>query len=140
MAASVIATVVSVVAAVCARILADELKAWRPWLTGKLIAFAARWVPDDQRDRYEEEWSAYVEETPGGVGRVFAALGLLWAATQIGFVSWKHRQKGADATEGGKRQRRVGIVTLLNKISEFVNRFEAEFFMFGSASQLVSCL
>jgi hypothetical protein len=136
MAASVIMTVVSVVAAICARILADELKAWRPWLTRRLIAFAARRVPTEQQDRYEEEWASYVEEITGEVGRVLAAVGLLRAAIQIGIVSRRDSRKRMNATGEGRAQRRVVVAELLHRFSRVFLRFEVWIFTISFTFEL----
>jgi hypothetical protein len=120
MATFIIKTVGAIAAAASSRILADEFKAWRPWLTARVITLATRRLPADQRDRYEEEWWSYVEDTPGEVGRVLAALGLLWAAVQIGCAS------------------RLTIAHLLAKSREALIRFNVEIFTFALTIQLAT--
>ncbi|MEH7904345.1 sugar transferase [Rhizobium laguerreae] len=65
------------------KILAEEFKAWRPNIVHRLVAVAASLLSDVDRDRYREEWSAYVEEIPGDLGKVFSAIGFVWAATRM---------------------------------------------------------
>jgi hypothetical protein len=83
MAASVEMAVLGLVAAVTSKILADEFKAWRPRLTKSLITLAVRKLPEEQHARYGEEWSSYVEEIPGEVGKLLGALSLLRAGTKL---------------------------------------------------------
>jgi hypothetical protein len=83
MAAFVIMTVVSIATAASSKILADEFTAWRPHLTKKLITLAVRRLPEEQCERYREEWLSYVEEIPGELGKLLAAVGLLWAGIKL---------------------------------------------------------
>jgi hypothetical protein len=83
MAASVITTLIGIVAAASSKVLADEFKAWSPRMTKRLIALAIRSLPEEQCERYSEEWLSYVEEIPGELGKLFAAVGLLWAGIKL---------------------------------------------------------
>lgn len=69
--------------AVFSKILADEFKAWAPWLVARIIAFAAMQMPKDERERVREEWSAWVRDVPGDLGKIFAAIGFVWGAVRI---------------------------------------------------------
>ena len=66
----------SILIAAFSRQLADEFKAWTPWLIRKLVAFAVRRLPADRQERYSEEWTSYIEEIPGEIGKILAALTL----------------------------------------------------------------
>jgi len=66
----------SILIAAFSRQLADEFKAWTPWLVRKLVAFAVRRLPADRQERYSEEWTSYIEEIPGEIGKILAALTL----------------------------------------------------------------
>ena len=75
--------VLGVIAAAVSRQLADEFKAWTPWIIGRLVKRAVRKLPEDCRDRFEEEWLSHIHETPGEVGKLTAALGFLFAARRM---------------------------------------------------------
>jgi MraZ protein len=70
----------AVVTSAIARLLADEFKAWNPKLTGVIVRLAALILPKQERARYSEEWSAHVNDTPGEVGKLCAAIGCVWAS------------------------------------------------------------
>jgi hypothetical protein len=64
---------------------ADEFKAWTPWLTNRLIEFSVSRLPQNLKERYREEWSRHVEDTPGQVGKIAVAAGFLKASQTIGW-------------------------------------------------------
>jgi hypothetical protein len=72
-----------VLAAMLGRFLADDLKAWCPFLTDSLINLAVRRLPSDLQDRYVEEWRAHIADTPGEIGKLFCAAGFLWAGWRV---------------------------------------------------------
>ncbi|MGO7531689.1 sugar transferase [Rhizobium leguminosarum] len=80
---AVIIIVSGVLGSAFSKILAEEFKAWRPNIVHRLVAVAASLLSDVDRDRYREEWSAHVEEVPGDLGKVFSAIGFLWAAARM---------------------------------------------------------
>lgn len=75
---------VTIFIAALSRTLADEFKAWQPHWTSKLIGAAVRILPEHERERYHEEWSAHAEDIPGDLGKLFYASGLIWAAYSMG--------------------------------------------------------
>jgi Bacterial sugar transferase len=75
-----IIAVLDILAAITSRQLADEFKAWTPRIIERLIKRAVQNLPEEQRERCEEEWSAHVCDTPGEIGKLIAALGFLRAA------------------------------------------------------------
>ena len=52
----------TLVLGVAGSLLASELYAWSPRLVRWLVARAVARLPDAERDRYREEWSAHVED------------------------------------------------------------------------------
>src|SRR5690349_10493989 len=62
---------------------ANEFRAWTPTLVDFLISRAARKLPEDQRERYEEEWASYVRDIPGETGKVVSAIGLMFASQRM---------------------------------------------------------
>ncbi len=69
---------VFLVTAVLLPMLLAELGDWCPWLAKRLVRWSARRLrsPED-RARYEEEWVANLDEVPGKLSRLVAALGYL---------------------------------------------------------------
>ena len=121
MGASVIVTVVGVAVAASSKILAEEFKAWRPWLTNKLIALAVRRLHEQQRERYGQEWPSYVEEIPGDIGKTIAAAFLVWAGVRLG---WIWRVEHRTAASASKRGRKINLKPAL--------RFREEGMILGS--------
>ncbi|TBA86287.1 sugar transferase [Rhizobium ruizarguesonis] len=80
---AVIIIVCGVLGSAFSKILADEFKAWRPNIVRRMIGIAASLLSDADRDRYHEEWSAYVEDVPGDLGKLFSASGFVWAAARM---------------------------------------------------------
>ncbi|MBY5838071.1 sugar transferase [Rhizobium leguminosarum] len=80
---AVIIIVSGVLGSAFSKILADEFKAWRPNIVHRVIGIAASLLSNADRDRYHEEWSAHVEEVPGDLGKLFSAIGFLWAAARM---------------------------------------------------------
>jgi sugar transferase EpsL len=74
--------VVALLWRIVSAILTDELKAWTPTLVDRLIQSAVRRLPEEQRERFAEEWPSHVSEVPGNLSKLYAALGFLRA-------SWK---------------------------------------------------
>lgn len=72
-----------VLAAMLGRFLADDLRAWCPSLANGLIDLAVRRLPQDLRERYAEEWQAHIAETPGEIGKLVCAIGILWAGWRV---------------------------------------------------------
>ena len=42
---------------VTARVLGDDVKEWLPWITKRLVDRAVSRLPEEERGRFEEEWS-----------------------------------------------------------------------------------
>jgi hypothetical protein len=80
---AVLTIVASVFAAALSDQLADEFRAWTPWLTQWLIDRAASKLPEPLRDRYKEEWASHVADIPGQVGKLLVAASFLRAASAI---------------------------------------------------------
>lgn len=79
----VVLGILALVASALSKILADEFKAWRPALVAKIVGLAVSLMPYHERDRYVEEWSAYVDEVPGDLGKLLTATGLIVASLRM---------------------------------------------------------
>jgi hypothetical protein len=75
--------ILGVVTAALSRLLADECKAWVPWLTKWFVRRAAAGLPENQRERYKEEWESHIDEIPGDIGKIVTALGFVMAAKKM---------------------------------------------------------
>jgi hypothetical protein len=75
--------VASVLTAVLAGLAADEFGAWTPSMIRNLIKFAVRRLPENQRERFHEEWQSHVNDVPGRVGKLLVAAGFSIAAYDL---------------------------------------------------------
>ena len=76
-------SVLGLLGAAVSRQLADEFKAWTPRIIESFIRCAIRKLPEDQRERFREEWRSHINETPGEIGKFFIALTLLSAPRKM---------------------------------------------------------
>lgn len=60
-----------------------EFTAWTPWIIERLIRRAVTKLPESQRERFEEEWRGHIDEIPGDIGKLVAAVGFGSAARQM---------------------------------------------------------
>ena len=65
------------------RLVSDEMKEWMPWLIEPIIASAVSMLPENERDRREEEWRSHFNEVPGQLGKLGEACSLLLGARKI---------------------------------------------------------
>lgn len=77
-----------------ARLLAGEIEAWMPWLVERRINKAVARLPEDQRERFGEEWRSHVNEIPGQIAKVVAALGFSFAAWKMASILKIERSRG----------------------------------------------
>jgi hypothetical protein len=73
----------SVVAAAFSRVLADECKDWMPTFTKWIIRRSIARLPEDHRERFQEEWQSHINEIPGQIGKVVTAVGFVLAAKRM---------------------------------------------------------
>jgi hypothetical protein len=52
-------------------------------MTQRTVDLAVRFLPQDQRERFREEWLGHVSEIPGDVGKLVVALGFVHAGFGI---------------------------------------------------------
>jgi len=70
-------------AALLGKLCADEIKAWLPSITQRIIWLAVLRLPEDQRDRYSEEWQSHLDEVPGEIARLWTACGFFIAVKRV---------------------------------------------------------
>ena len=69
-------------------LLAFEAKAWFPSLLREMIDLATLRLPRLKRDRFREEWTAHLRETPGAIVKLWQACGFVWASGRM-FPRWR---------------------------------------------------
>jgi hypothetical protein len=89
--------IISVVTAALSRLLADECKAWVPCFVKWIIRRATSKLPEDQRERYKEEWTSHIGETPGDIGKIATALDFVRAAKRISLETAEKRPQIVNA-------------------------------------------
>lgn len=96
----VVTFIIAVVVGIIAKLAADEVKAWCPWLVNRLITFAASRLSNAERARFAEEWLSHANEMPGDIAKVLHALGTVAAAYKITSFGLSVKAQ-AKTTEGG---------------------------------------
>jgi hypothetical protein len=76
-------TIVVIMLSATGRQVSDEFKAWTPHLAAKLVHSAVFVLPAEERERFAEEWLSHIDEIPGEVGKLVAAVGFIIAARRI---------------------------------------------------------
>lgn len=72
--------IAGIVGAALSQLLADEFEAWAPHIANKLIRLAVSRLPERNRERMREEWHSHLDEIPGQIGKIVAAIGFLIAS------------------------------------------------------------
>jgi lipopolysaccharide/colanic/teichoic acid biosynthesis glycosyltransferase len=103
--------VASIIGAALSQQLADELKAWTPWLAEYFVKHAIRRLPQQHRERYGEEWHAHIDEIPGQIGKLFVALGFVIASVEIARRASRKATRRSDLT-ASNHERKTGRVEL----------------------------
>jgi hypothetical protein len=70
-------------AALLGKLCADEVKAWLPSIAKRITRAAVCKLPEEQRERYDEEWSSHLEEVPGPLAKICLAFGFLYTTRQM---------------------------------------------------------
>jgi putative colanic acid biosynthesis UDP-glucose lipid carrier transferase len=84
---------------VIARVVSDDVKEWLPWITERLVERAVSQLPEQERDRFEEEWWAHIDELPGNLAKAYVAWGCLSAAKAINHIALSgHATRREEAT------------------------------------------
>jgi len=73
----------AVISAFLSRLLADEFKAWTPQIVQYLSRCAVLTLPEELRERHQEEWASHLNEIPGSLGKLFTAGRFLFAAKRM---------------------------------------------------------
>jgi hypothetical protein len=84
------ATLLTLALAVVGMLMADEIKAWLPTITQWLLNFAVKRLPEAERERRLEEWSADLQTFPEGTLKCLRAFDLSRASISI---RWSYRNR-----------------------------------------------
>ncbi len=80
---AILLAILAVVGAALTKLIADEAKAWMPWLTERMVRHAIGQLPPDQRERFNEEWRGHLNDTPGELSKLFVGIGLIFASKKM---------------------------------------------------------
>jgi len=76
-------TITTIIVMMTSRLVLAEINAWLPWLTDRFLRMAVQLLPEGEKERYYEEWSALLLDTPGKLSAAFRALDLIRGAWQL---------------------------------------------------------
>jgi hypothetical protein len=80
---AIILGMIGVLGAALSRQMADEFRAWSPWLVQRVVRYAVSVLPECERDRMLEEWERHVQDTPGDLSKFVVSIGFMFAARRI---------------------------------------------------------
>jgi hypothetical protein len=83
MAQALILALGGMLTAVLNRLSGDALHAWIPWFTQRLLDLAIKRLPEDQQERFAEEWAGHSNDVSGDVGKIAFAWGCVSAAREM---------------------------------------------------------
>lgn len=126
MAQALILALGGMLTAVLNQLSAGAFQAWISWFTRQLLNLATQGLPEDQRERFAEEWESHINEVSGDVGKIAFAWGCVSAAQEIAFtlvrfaprVEQQHEERQPFSTmqtrrESGKNPDMHGIAVAL---------------------------
>ena len=65
------------------KLLTSEIQDWLPVIARKIISFAAQRLPSCDQQRHFEQWLADNNDYPGKLGKIWHAVGCLFAANAL---------------------------------------------------------
>ncbi|MGF1620359.1 MAG: hypothetical protein ACFCUR_07070 [Rhodomicrobiaceae bacterium] len=101
-----------VVGAVLLDLIRDQAKASTPWLADWLRQQAVKRLPESMREQADEEWRAWLEETPGPLAK-------LWHA--IGFLIFTFRVPPSPQKQSRAEQKEPAFFRIFRKIDKIDN-------------------
>jgi hypothetical protein len=118
------AILVTLALAVVGTLMADEIKAWLPTMTQWLLSFAVKRLPEPERERRLEEWSADLQSFPEGAVKCLRAFDLSRASMSI---RWSYR-RGNIASQAIRHLRvwylRIWLFLVLKTVSRLQSRLK----------------
>lgn len=77
------AIVITILAGIVIILLSNEISAWLPVFSKRLLARAVRRLPKELQARYAEEWEAHLLEIPGELSKIMHLVGLQYVGRRI---------------------------------------------------------
>lgn len=108
--------IVSVLIAALSRTVAEEIEAWTPSIIRSLIKLAVGWLPEPDRERFDEEWQSHVSEVPGNVGKLVVGVGFLFAAHKMVSTGLRNHVREALSRKAAQVEELRSSVTLLVQV------------------------
>jgi hypothetical protein len=91
------------------RLVASEIQDWLPWLARRIIDRTVANLPEQERERYREEWYSHLDECPGRLGKIFHAVGCVYGARAVAVtVNHPAREKVTRPTPAAESNRIAG--------------------------------
>jgi hypothetical protein len=78
--------ILMIIEEILVKLAVDEIKAWLPILSHKLLNFAISRLPEEERKRYVEEWGAHLMDIPGDLSRLVYSADQVRAALKMGWI------------------------------------------------------
>jgi hypothetical protein len=75
--------IVTILDAIAARLIADEIKAWLPGLSNKLLNRAVDLLPTKMQSTYREQWAADIADIAGDISKALYCVDLIRASVGI---------------------------------------------------------
>ena len=75
--------ILTIMEGILGKLAADEIKAWLPILSQKILHFAVLRLPEEQRKRYVEEWEAHLMDIPGDFSKFVYSIDQVRAALKM---------------------------------------------------------
>jgi PAS domain S-box-containing protein len=108
-------------------LIADDCKAWSPRLASRLLHRAVRRLAPDQRQRYQEEWEAHLNDIPGVIGKLVFALSLQRASRMMADGRWEMLSREREMLTAALRREKEFSEFLLKSSTEGIVVFDREF-------------
>jgi hypothetical protein len=84
---AIILLVGSIIGPIMGNMIASELYDCAPSIARWLLKKAVARLPEQQRQRYHEEWHAHLEECPGKLGKLWHAFGCAYSSSKLAVPS-----------------------------------------------------
>jgi len=81
---AIIATIGALAVGVFGRLLGEDLRSWVQWAPSRLLERALRKLPENERERFREEFHADLASWPGDISKLLRAIGFLHACRSMG--------------------------------------------------------
>jgi hypothetical protein len=74
---------VGLILGIVGKIVNNEIEAWAPLISKRIIEKAVRCLPQYEQERFREEWLAHLDECPSSVSRLWHAIGCILSSRML---------------------------------------------------------